>query len=162
MSKIRYQVKEFNMLCMGRCKPLGSLNSFLSYAPLSGANPVSFLVHLKEWQMAASCISPAPQQSPQVVAASARSQFGETSFTFGSQKSLMAVTVLKSFSRVQLFVTSWTVAYQAPLSLGILQEEPLQGNFSTQGSNSGLLNCKQILYLLSHQESPMAVTFLVC
>ena len=74
----------------------------------------------------------------------------------------MAVTVLKSFSRVQLFVTSWTVAYQAPLSLGILQEEPLQGNFSTQGSNSGLLNCKQILYLLSHQESPMAVTFLVC
>ena len=29
-------------LGMGRCKPLGSLNSFLSYAPhLSGANPVS-------------------------------------------------------------------------------------------------------------------------
>ena len=28
--------------CLGRCKPLGSLNSFLSYAPhLSGANPVS-------------------------------------------------------------------------------------------------------------------------
>ena len=74
----------------------------------------------------------------------------------------MTVTVLKSFSRVQLFATSWTVAYQAPLSLGILQEEPLQGNFSTQGSNSGLLNCKQILYLLSHQKSPMAVTFLVC
>ena len=125
------------MLCMGRCKPLGSLNSFLSYAPLSGANPVSFLVHLKEWQMAASCISPAPQQSPQVVAASARSQFGETSFTFGSQKSLMAVTVLKSFSRVQLFVTSWTVAYQPPLSLGILQARILEwiAMLSSKGSS---------------------------
>ena len=32
-SKIRYQVKEFRVLCMGRCKPLGSLNSLLSYAP---------------------------------------------------------------------------------------------------------------------------------
>ena len=31
--KIKYQVKEFSILCMGRCKPLGSLNSFLSYAP---------------------------------------------------------------------------------------------------------------------------------
>ena len=31
-SKIRYQVKEFSLLCMGRCKPLGLLNSFLSYA----------------------------------------------------------------------------------------------------------------------------------
>ena len=37
-SKIRSKVKEFSILCMGRCKPLGSLNSFFSYAPqLSGA-----------------------------------------------------------------------------------------------------------------------------
>ena len=42
--KIRYQVKEFSILCMGRCKPLGSLNSLLSNAPqLSGTNPVSLL-----------------------------------------------------------------------------------------------------------------------
>ena len=41
ISKVRYQVKEFSILCMGRCKPLVSLNSFLSYAPqLSGTNPV--------------------------------------------------------------------------------------------------------------------------
>ena len=33
--KYQYQVKEFSILCMGRCKPLGSLNSFLSYAPHS-------------------------------------------------------------------------------------------------------------------------------
>ena len=30
----------------------------------------------------------------------------------------------------------------------------LQGIFPTQGSNLGLLNCKQILYHLSHQGSP--------
>ena len=48
---------------MGRCKPLGSLISFLSQAPqLSGAK-YCFLVHLKEWQMAASCISPTPQRT---------------------------------------------------------------------------------------------------
>ena len=41
-SKIRYQVKEFSILFMGRCKSLGSLNSFLSYTPeLSGAILVS-------------------------------------------------------------------------------------------------------------------------
>ena len=85
-----------------------------------------FLVHLKEWQMAASCISPAPQQSPQVVAASARSQFWEPSFTFGSQKSLMAVPVFKSLNRVRLFATPWTLAYQAPLSIGILQARTLE------------------------------------
>ena len=30
----------------------------------------------------------------------------------------------------------------------------LQGLFSTQGSNLGLLHCMQILYYLSHQGSP--------
>ena len=42
---------------MGRYKPLGSLHSFLSYAPqLSKANPVSFFTLLLSF--------PAPQQSP--------------------------------------------------------------------------------------------------
>ena len=46
-SEIRYQVKEFSTPCMGRYKPLGSLNSFLSYAPqLSGANSVSLFTLL--------------------------------------------------------------------------------------------------------------------
>ena len=56
-----------------------------------------FSVHLKEWpnwQMAASCIPPTPQQSPWGVAASTGSQFWEPSFTFGDQKSMMAVTFL--------------------------------------------------------------------
>ena len=33
----------------------------------------------------------------------------------------------------------------------------LQGIFSTQGSNQGLLHCRQILYHLSHQGSPYSV-----
>ena len=33
----------------------------------------------------------------------------------------------------------------------------LQGIFPTQGSNPGLLHCRQILYHLSHQESPIWV-----
>ena len=43
-SKIRYQIKDFSIGCMGRCKPLGSRNSLLSYVPqLSGPNPVSLV-----------------------------------------------------------------------------------------------------------------------
>ena len=65
--KTRYQVKEFSILCMGRCKTLGKPNAFLSYAPQFSRTKSCSLVHLSEcqmWQMAASCIStPAPQQS---------------------------------------------------------------------------------------------------
>ena len=46
-SKVRYQVKEFSILPVGRCKPLDLLNSFLSYAPQqSGASPVSLFILL--------------------------------------------------------------------------------------------------------------------
>ena len=37
---------------------------------------------------------------------------------------------------------------------GVGCHAPVQGIFSTQGSNSGLLRCRWILYHLSHQESP--------
>jgi len=61
--KIRNQIKEFSTVCMGRCKPLGSLNPSLSYAlQLSGIKSC-FLVHLKGWQMVASCIPPVSQSS---------------------------------------------------------------------------------------------------
>ena len=67
------------------------------------------------------------------------------------------------------FVTSWTVACQAPLCMGILQHKStgvgchalLQGIFPTQGSNPGLLHCKQILYHLSHQGSPCVLTSII-
>ena len=59
----------------------------------------------------------------------------------------------KSLSCVRLFVTAWTVARQAPLSTGFSRQEywrglllPFQRIFLTQGSNPGLLHCRQILY----------------
>ena len=66
------------------------------------------------------------------------------------------------FSPVWLFSTPWTVAHQAPLSMGILQARilewghhaVLQGIFPIQGSNPVLPHCRQILYPLSHQGSP--------
>ena len=58
-----------------------------------------------------------------------------------------------------VFVIPWTVACQAPLSTEFSRQEywsglplpPFQGIFPTQGSNPGLLRCRWILYLLSHQ-----------
>ena len=69
---------------------------------------------------------------------------------------------VKSLSRVRLFVTPWTVAYQVPLSMEFPRDFPgkstgvichflLQGIFPTQGSNPGLRHCRQTLYCLSHQ-----------
>ena len=58
---------------------------------------------------------------------------------------------------------TWTGAHQAPLSMdihspgkntGVSCHFLLQGIFPTQGSNPGLLHCRQILYRLSHQGSP--------
>ena len=63
--------------------------------------------------------------------------------------------MLSHFSGVQLFVTLWTVARQAPLSMGVGCHSLLQGIVPTQGLNSGLLHCKQILYPLRDQGSPI-------
>ena len=46
--------------------------------------------------------------------------------TLSEIQSDVCVCVLSSFSRVQLFVTIWTVAWQAPLSMGILQARILE------------------------------------
>ena len=70
------------------------------------------------------------------------------------------VVVVESLSRVQLFVTPCTVASQAPLSMEFSRQEywsglpfPTLGVFLTQGSNPGLLHCRQILYCLNQQGS---------
>ena len=54
--------------------------------------------------------------------------------------------MLSHFSCVRLFVTLWTVAHQAPLSMGFSRQEhwsglpcPLLGIFPTWGSNPRLL-----------------------
>ena len=70
--------------------------------------------------------------------------------------------VFSCFSYIWLFVTLWTVAPQAPLSMGFSRQEywsgchfTLQGIFLTQGSNLSLLHCRWILYLMGHQGSPV-------
>ena len=66
----------------------------------------------------------------------------------------------QSLSRVWLVATPGTVAHQALClwhSLGknirVGSHSLLQGTFSTQGSNPGLLHCRHILYCLSPQGS---------
>ena len=61
---------------------------------------------------------------------------------------------------VQFFVTPWTAACQAPLSMGFLGQEHwsgcqtlLQGIAPTQGSNLCLLHCRQILYHCATRET---------
>ena len=67
-----------------------------------------------------------------------------------------------SLSRVQLLANPWTVAHQAPLSIGFSKLDSgadchslIQGIFLTQGSNPGFLHCRRILYHLSHQGTPV-------
>ena len=76
-------------------------------------------------------------------------------------KSVPTCLYAQSLSRVQLFVTPWTLAQQAPLSMEFSRQEYwsglpflLQGIFLTQGLSLGLLHRRQILYHLGHQGSP--------
>ena len=69
-----------------------------------------------------------------------------------------------SFSHVRLFVTRWTVAPQAPLSVDFSIQEywsgltfSFPGDLPTQGLNPGLPHCRWILYHLSRQGSPFDV-----
>ena len=61
-------------------------------------------------------------------------------------------------------VTPWTVAHQAPLSMGFSRQEywsglpfPSPGDLPTQESNLSLLHCRQILYQLSYKGSPQDI-----
>ena len=78
--------------------------------------------------------------------------------------------MLRRFSRVQLFVTLWTVAHQTPLSMafpgkntGVGCHLLLQGMFPTQGMHPHflcLLHCRRVLYHYTAWEalpSPLTV-----
>ena len=75
--------------------------------------------------------------------------------------------ILSCFSRVRLFVTVWTVAHQAPLSMGFSRQEywsglprPPPGDLSIPGIEScllHLLHCRWILYHSASREAPMYV-----
>ena len=65
-----------------------------------------------------------------------------------TQFALWLLCCAELLSHVRFFVTPWTVASQAPLSMGIPQARywsglscPPQGIFPTQGSNPGILHC---------------------
>ena len=65
------------------------------------------------------------------------------------------------YSVVSNYVTPRTAAHEAPLSMeffgknnGVGCHALLQAIFQTQGSNLGLLHCRQILYHLRHQGKP--------
>ena len=64
---------------------------------------------------------------------------------------------MKLLSRVRLFATPWTVAHQAPLSMGSPRQEywsglpfPPPGIFLTQGSNLCLLHWQMHPLPLNH------------
>ena len=67
---------------------------------------------------------------------------------------------IKYVSHSWLLVTPWTVTHQEPpwdslgKNTGVGCLAILQGILSTQGSNPGLLHCRQILYHLSYKEHP--------
>ena len=66
--------------------------------------------------------------------------------------------MLSCFSHVQLFGFLWTVAHQALLPMGFSKQEYWSGlicNLRIEPTSPGLLHCRRILYLLSHQGSPI-------
>ena len=78
-----------------------------------------------------------------------------------TRKDSLFVSVL-SFSVMSDSATPWTVAHQVPPSMWFSSKNTgvgchflLQGIFPTQGSNPGLLHCRQTLYRLSHLRSPI-------
>ena len=66
--------------------------------------------------------------------------------------------LLSHFSFVWLFGTTWTIAHQAPLSMGFSYWSGLPllspGDLPDQRWNPGLPHCRQNLYHLSHQGIP--------
>ena len=67
--------------------------------------------------------------------------------------------LLLSHSVVSDSVTPWTVAHQAPLSMGFSRQEPWSGlsfpspgDLPNPGIEPSLLHCRQILYHVSLQE----------
>jgi len=62
----------------------------------------------------------------------------------------------KPLSRVQLFVTPWTIHpwNSSGQDTRVGSSSLLQEIFPTQGSNPGLWHCRWILYQLNHQGSP--------
>ena len=66
--------------------------------------------------------------------------------------------MLSHFSHVWFFATQWTIAHQAPLSMGFSRQEywsrlpfPSPEDLPDPGIEPGLLYCRRILYQVSYQ-----------
>ena len=84
-------------------------------------------------------------------------------FTWPHDNFLSKQAQVKSLSRVGLFATPWTVARQAPLSMGFSRQEywsglpfPSPGDLPNPGIEPGSPALRQTLYPLSHQGSPQS------
>ena len=73
----------------------------------------------------------------------------------------MVKVKVKSLSRVPLFATPWTVAYQAPPSMGFSRQEycsglpfPSPGDLPDPGIEPGSPEFQAVTLTLSHQGSP--------
>ena len=70
---------------------------------------------------------------------------------------------LRNWTRVSCladgFFTNWAIR---KAQTGVGSHSLLQGIFPTQGMNSGLLHCRQILYCLNHQKSPEGPCIYIC
>ena len=127
-------------------------SSFLNPEWYGRENPASHITQNKIWRPYHGLQSPTWSATP-------------PPFRLISHWSEVMWSEVKSLSRVQLFATPWTIAYQAPQSTEFPRQEywsglpfPSQGIFPTQGSNLGLPHCRQMLYRLSHQGSPFPIT----
>ena len=72
-------------------------------------------------------------------------------------------TELNLITHVWLFVTPWTVARWAPLSMEFSRQiylSGLPGDLPTQSSNPGVLHCRQILYQPTHMGSSFFISWL--
>ena len=67
-----------------------------------------------------------------------------------------SLSVLSNSLRPRGLYSPWNSPGQ---NTGVGSRSVLQGIFSTQGSNRGLLHCRQILYQLSHREIPPTLSF---
>ena len=68
-----------------------------------------------------------------------------------------------------LFGTPWTIAHQAPLSIGFSRQEywsglpcPSPEDLPDSGFELGVLHCRQILYHLSHQDHLRMYVYIYC
>ena len=76
----------------------------------------------------------------------------------------LSVCMLSCFTHIRLFVNQWTVAHQAPLSMGLSRQGYWCGlPFPSPGDlpNPGLLDCRWIHYCLNSFLFPLATVITV-